>query len=253
MEQIQYCDVLDRKTFLRNHLKPRKPIVVRKALQSWYEQGAWTFEAFGEAFRDVVVPLRVPDETAVAGYEHKFDTVGKYVEKLCEGQRVEECGYLTRVPLPPQLEQAAVFPDFRWIDKFARTRAWIGPAGTVSMLHCDLIDNLFAQIKGRKRWQLFDYDSIERAGPRQGNSLLPHPRYREQLPEPDYDFVMEEGDLLYLPPYQWHLVSSLDPSISITHVWYTPRTTCRDALRLSLAFARGAVRKLRGRRRLRAG
>jgi hypothetical protein len=248
VEPLAYREVLDRRVFLRDHLKPRKPVVLVGALERWYAADVWSFEWFGNAYGDLLVELRFPTgpgSDANVGYERRSDTVGAYVKRLLEGQPVRECGYLASLPLLPSLKQIAVFPDYLWLDRLSGAAAWLGPAGTESVLHCDLLDNLFAQVKGRKLFQLYLPRSIDSSGPRQYNSLLAHPRHRESPPEPDYEFVLEERELLYVPPFHWHRVIGLEPSISVSQVWYTLRTFGRDLPRVLSSLTRRVAGKLR--------
>jgi Cupin-like domain len=48
-----------------------------------------------------------------------------------------------------------------------------------------------------------------------------------------FEVVLEPGDVLYLPPYTWHAVENLEPSISVNHLWHTH---LRSARALPLAY-----------------
>lgn len=250
VDQLAYREVMDRKTFLRDHLKAGKPVIIKGALEAWYKTDVWNFEWFRDQYHDLAVPLRYPaspESGEKTGFEIKSGSLGNYLQQLLAQKPVEECGYLASLPLKslPEIQQVAVFPDYRWVDRMSAAAAWLGPAGTESVLHCDLVDNMLAQVRGRKLFQLYPPGTIDPSGSRQHNSLTADPRYRESPPAPEYEFVLEEGEVLYLPPFYWHRVVSLEPSISVNLAWYTPRTTLRDALRILTALARSVVRRLR--------
>jgi hypothetical protein len=118
------------------------------------------------------------------------------------------------------------------------TSLWIGPAGTITPLHHDTTNILFAQIHGRKR--------IELVSPQETALLLDpvngfyspvelddlaaaaHPALRQLLVK---QVVLDPGDALYIPAGWWHRVTALDVSISFSLIgfrrpnnfdWYRP-------------------------------
>ncbi|WP_433337500.1 cupin-like domain-containing protein [Spirillospora sp. CA-294931] len=119
------------------------------------------------------------------------------------------------------------------------TRLWIGSAGTRSMLHSDLKDNLFCQLHGTKRVTLLPWRASRAAYPFTGNlvnsridlaapDLERFPRLRSA---PFQGVLMEPGDVLYIPRGCWHDIRSLTPSVSLNHWFGEPQRT-REYLRL---------------------
>jgi hypothetical protein len=107
------------------------------------------------------------------------------------------------------------------------TRVWIGSAGTRSMLHSDLKDNLFCQIWGRKSVTLLPWKDSRAAYPFTDNlvnsqvdlanvDIERHPRLREVT---FYNSMVEPGDILFIPKGCWHDIRACTPSVSINH-WF---------------------------------
>lgn len=126
---------------------------------------------------------------------------------------------------------------------------WIGRGGVTAAPHYDASQNLFVQVKGRKKFTI----AHPRAA-RCGLGLYPslHPFYRQAQrdlmgEEEDLDArevfipaataeenqkegcctlelfesILEEGDVLYMPPHWFHRVTSLSsPSFSINSWWH---------------------------------
>ncbi|MER6434240.1 cupin-like domain-containing protein [Streptomyces sp900105245] len=121
------------------------------------------------------------------------------------------------------------------------TRVWIGSAGTRSMLHSDLKDNLFCQIWGEKSVTLLPWSHSRAAYPFTDNlvnsqvdlaevDLEKYPRLRSA------EFMhstMLPGDILYIPRGCWHDIRSQTPSISINH-WFGASQSLGEYLRLLL-------------------
>ena len=121
------------------------------------------------------------------------------------------------IPLQSSLSATKHFP----------TLLWISSADITTPLHYDVVHSLFAQVSGRKRFTLF--------APQDGSSLYPFPVFsrnsylsRVDILQPDveefpkfrqakpFEFVLEPGEVLYLPAFWWHQVQSLDVAISIS-------------------------------------
>jgi hypothetical protein len=115
------------------------------------------------------------------------------------------------------------------------TRVWIGSAGTRSMLHSDLKDNLFCQIWGHKRVVLIPWEHSRCVYPFPNNLVNSQidlatvetdrfPRLRSAVL---YAGTLAPGDLLYIPRGCWHDIRSLGPSISMNH-WFGDGLGFRD-------------------------
>ncbi|MEE4495558.1 cupin-like domain-containing protein [Streptomyces sp. BE230] len=107
------------------------------------------------------------------------------------------------------------------------TRVWIGSAGTRSMLHSDLKDNLFCQVWGEKDVTLLDWRDSRAAYPFPDNLVnsqvdlgAPDLKRFPRLGRARFHHVrMGPGDLLYVPRGCWHDIRARTPSISINH-WF---------------------------------
>jgi hypothetical protein len=112
-----------------------------------------------------------------------------------------------------------------WFERMGPPRFWLGPAGTVTPLHCDYDDNIFAQVWGRKRITLVPPHHEEYLYVREANPVLfgspfdpespdfeRFPLARQALP---VECIVEPGELLYVPAGWYHQVRSLSFSLSV--------------------------------------
>jgi hypothetical protein len=111
-----------------------------------------------------------------------------------------------------------------WFDKMGPARFWIGPAGTVTPLHCDYDDNIFAQIWGSKRIFLSPPHHDEFLYTREASAMLFGSPFDPEAP--DYqqfplarqatmiDVIVHPGDMLYVPAGWFHQVRALTFSLS---------------------------------------
>ena len=118
----------------------------------------------------------------------------------------------------------------RFADKFSRggyLYLFMGIQGSRTTMHNAIIQTLFVQIKGKKRWIIY--------APNERIFTSPHADRRpyfysdanpNRLDDPNhpllkhaicYDIVLEEGDVLWFPAFYWHYVENLTDSIGITY------------------------------------
>nr|WP_240475738.1 cupin-like domain-containing protein [Herbaspirillum rhizosphaerae] len=108
--------------------------------------------------------------------------------------------------------------------KMGPPRFWLGPAGTVTPLHCDYDDNIFAQIWGSKRIFLAPPHHDAFLYPREANAILFGSPFDPEAPDFErfplarqaamIECIMQPGELLYVPAGWYHQVRSLTFSLS---------------------------------------
>lgn len=105
-----------------------------------------------------------------------------------------------------------------------RSFIWFGPKGAFKPLHYDLTNNFLVQIYGKKKITLIPSLQV----PNLYNDVAVFSKisdpYVENLIElfPDFsncnkiEFILNEGEALFIPLGWWHCVESLDVSISVS-------------------------------------
>lgn len=132
--------------------------------------------------------------------------------------------------LPPyvgNLELRALNRLCHWpayFKKMGPPRFWLGPAGTVTPLHCDYDDNIFAQIWGAKRIFLSPPHHDEFLYSREANAILFGSPFDPEAPDYEkfplarqaamIECTMQAGELLYVPAGWYHQVRALTFSLS---------------------------------------
>lgn len=111
-----------------------------------------------------------------------------------------------------------------YFDKMGPPRFWLGPAGTVTPLHCDYDDNIFAQIWGRKRIFLSPPHHEAFLYPKEANAILFGSPFDPEAPDFErfplarqatmIECLVEPGDMLYVPAGWYHQVRALTFSLS---------------------------------------
>jgi hypothetical protein len=111
-----------------------------------------------------------------------------------------------------------------YFDKMGPPRFWLGPAGTVTPLHCDYDDNIFAQIWGTKRIFLSPPHHDEFLYPSEANAILFGSPFNPEAPDFEkfplarqatmIECIVNPGEMLYVPAGWYHQVRALTFSLS---------------------------------------
>jgi len=221
--------------FEREWVRARRPVILTGATDHWPARRLWSADHFRERYGDERTSVAVTDAGQLArdpsvGIRYQETDVRTAIDRVFGGGGPSHYliatlettlrGVRTEVEVPALCRDRARL----------RSRLWISAPGTVSPLHRDFPDNLFAQVIGRKRFTIL--------APSEGRRVYEH-SFRSKLPRvsavdperPDLarfprfrgarvvTFDLEPGDLLYLPGGWWHHVRSLDASYSINWWW----------------------------------
>lgn len=138
----------------------------------------------------------------------------------------------------PELLDELTVPPYVPTGKINDINLWMASAASRTPLHYDDMHNVFAQVEGHKRFLLFNPAQFDALYPGPLNTRmeslsrcdLSRPDFRRfpKLAEVEYwEAVVGPGDLLFMPAYWWHQVSSLDMSVSVNYWW---RPDIRDVL-----------------------
>jgi hypothetical protein len=112
-----------------------------------------------------------------------------------------------------------------YFEKMGPPRFWLGPAGTVTPLHCDYDDNIFAQVLGTKRIFLAPPHHDAFLYTRQANPVLYGAAFDPEHPDFErfplarqavlVECIVQPGEMLYVPAGWYHQVRALTFSLSV--------------------------------------
>jgi len=149
--------------------------------------------------------------------------------------------YLSQFPLdtaPLILRPDVAAPPYTPNDSVPISKnIWFGPAGTISPFHFDRSHNLLHQHWGRKHVVMFDPSHYHLMKPGSKNSGSAHvcsldvvtADFKIDLSRfnaPCFETILEPGDVLFIPAFWWHHVTSIDVAISINYWWRPPLNAC---------------------------
>ena len=198
------------------------PFVITGLVGKW-PLSALTPETLRQRFGELPVRARVGDyiNTAFAPDRAMQDmSLLAYLELVADNTQ-DLPPYLGNLELR-ELNGLCHWPAY--FKKMGPPRFWLGPSGTVTPLHCDYDDNIFAQIWGSKRIFLSPPHHDEFLYPREANAILFGSPFDPEAPDFErfplarqatmIECIMQAGELLYVPAGWYHQVRSLSFSLS---------------------------------------
>lgn len=214
--------------FRRDWVKPGLPVVIEAVASSWPAAQRWTLPALRERFSEVKVQvMRAPggqvDASARSGTTYDSSTVGRYIDALDAGEK--DPGYLVTLweALPAALRADVPWPAICGEARWSQSTLWFGPGGVVSPMHFDVPDNLYAVVRGRKRFTLVAPRESLKVKP--GSLLSGQAQYAQVDPEREEGTYLRwvaelgAGDALYIPRFWWHHARGLELTLAVNFWW----------------------------------
>ncbi|KAI9254343.1 hypothetical protein EDC94DRAFT_618542 [Helicostylum pulchrum] len=190
---------------------------------------------------DRVVPVEIGSKYTDSNWGQKMMRFSDFIRDHIENKEGKPA-YLAQHDIfyqIPRLEKDVIVPDYCYIKpnltklypcgtEDVIKNAWFGPKGTISPLHQDPYHNLLVQVVGSKYLRLISPQQSESVYPRTGLMTntsevdidnTDHEKY-PRFKQVDYiECILEQGEILYIPPKWWHYVKSLETSFSVS-LWF---------------------------------
>jgi jumonji domain-containing protein 7 len=228
---------LDRERLFAEFVATSRPVVITGAARSWPAFARWTPESLVAELGDA--PVRLASSSG-GRFEYQSDSRQFDVRAAPLREAVAQLAaaadgahlYVMQQPLVGPL--ARLGNDLRfgqWLgDEPAVPHLWYGTRNNISPLHYDAVNNLYAQLRGEKRFTLYPPTCTAALYPYPVDAKFCHlsqvdidahdpvrfPRFADARAE---EVTLEPGDILYLPAFYWHHVRSLSTSLSVNSWW----------------------------------
>ncbi|KAJ8759611.1 hypothetical protein K2173_008792 [Erythroxylum novogranatense] len=227
---------LSLEAFLREYFLSGSPVIISDSMAHWPAREKWQdLNYFKKVAGDRTVPVEVGKNYLCQEWKQELITFSQFLERMQSNEF--SCGiptYLAQHPLFDQINELRkdiCVPDYCFVGggELRSLNAWFGPAGTVTPLHHDPHHNLLAQVVGRKYVRLYPSSLTEELHPYSETMLCNSSQVdldnidERQFPKVNelefVDCILEEGEMLYIPPKWWHYVRSLTTSFSVSFWW----------------------------------
>ena len=229
--------------FVNNYKCRKIPVIIKDALWNWpalsdNTDRFWSVQYLKHVAGYRTVPVEIGSRYTDDNWTQTLMTINDFIENYVENSSQQRKGYLAQHNLFDQISELS--DDFE-VPEYCYTgddsddiaiNAWFGPSDTVSPLHTDPKHNCLCQVFGKKYVRLYEEDqskylSAFENGILSNTSQINIEEDDEEISKefPDfskangYECILEEGDILYIPPKCWHFVKSLSISCSLSF-WF---------------------------------
>ncbi|MDG9930334.1 MULTISPECIES: cupin-like domain-containing protein [unclassified Pseudomonas] len=223
-------DGLSVEEFRSRYLPQGLPVIISNALADWplFNMSREESLTYFAELQGITRHGDYVEKTFSTERDFRSTSMADFIAAL-DGEQEEGVPppYMGNNVLPTQLLELIRFPDYFEHSLYIKPRIWIGPKGTLTPLHRDDTDNLFAQVWGRKSFILaaphhreaLGTWSTSPEGGLEGCEVNPDAPDYERFPgAQEVVFLrieLEAGDLLFLPDGWFHQVESVSTSLSV--------------------------------------
>lgn len=216
-----------------------RPVLIRGGVSSWAASRSWTIDS-------------LVDLVGMQEFELEYSVSGLFDPNICDARTkiatqklkyreavalIKNPGtgayYIREAEIPNWSPLHRDLGEISLIPAGCRTfpgRLWIGSVGASSPIHFDGGDyNFLAHLVGEKMFRLYPPSETRKLYPN-WSAKLPHlskvnhlapnlieyPCFADAVCE---EFVLEPGDLLFVPRNWWHCTMSRSPTISVNFFW----------------------------------
>lgn len=230
LSQIEYKELEPLLANKKDLLK--QPLIFRGVAKDWDAVKKWDKKFFREHYANTPVTIidnpGLVDKDAENTFKHT--SFGEYFDEV-ENDPTKYLRFSRVLDHNPTLLKDL---NLDWLRKFKygwsmgeQTFMFIGEENTKTPTHAGLTHTIFIQVKGRKKWTVcapnerFFLDPVADrvlyfytdADPNAGAPY--NPKYPLTPHVKKYEFILEEGDVLWLPSLYWHYVENLTPTIGV--------------------------------------
>lgn len=240
--------------FVANYVANNKPAIIRGFASEWQAVKTWDLNAMLEHFgglnvlcsqsashkhpdlnnachnRHIPKPIKMSDYLQSCASSSAQDASKLALNRLIFDSG-EGCNYRHHIQLS-KVNRDFIQPELIDKSNFEIGVLWVQAQSTQSWVHTDAFENLFVQVRGKKRFVLFApedarymyntrkfgaYCEVDVFSP----DLVKHPLYEKATA---IEVCLDAGDLLYLPAFWFHAVESIDFFNISMNWWYRPES-----------------------------
>jgi hypothetical protein len=208
------------------------PLLFKGVAKDWECVQNWDKEYFRTYFADVPVSLVGSVGLVEKKNQNKF--VNTSLSKYLDESEKDKENYLRFSRIVDEIPDLRKAIDTKFLERFKSKTSkggylymFMGEKDSKTTMHAAIIQSLFLQVKGKKKWTI--YPANERifvdavAGRRPYYYTDADPNHPEDPAFPllkhaiRYEIMLEDGDVLWFPSFYWHYVENPTANIGVTY------------------------------------
>jgi len=230
LREIQRIKTISKEDFVRDFIKPQKPVVIERAIEDWPAYSKWNLDYMKKVAGDKIVPLY--DDRPVHhddGFNepHAEMRMSDYIDLLKKEPTKFRIFLWNLLKEVPKLQKDFSFPDFGIRLLKGVPMLFFGGEGSHTFMHYDIdYANIFHfHFGGEKECVLFS-QTENRYLYKVPHSMITHEGIN--FSNPDYEnwpalkkvegfrTTLKHGEMLYMPEGYWHYMKYRTPGFSMS-------------------------------------
>ncbi|WP_321965429.1 Stf0 family sulfotransferase [Paraburkholderia sp. J7] len=220
--------------FRDRYYAANRPVIVEGLMTDWRPMTLWKPDYLkhiaGEQLIEIMTGRDADPFYELNDMRHRTEVrFADYIDMVYSGKATNDyCmvannAFFQRAGTQPLLKDLTALPEYLDLTITAQQCSlWFGPAGTVTPLHHDKRNVLWAQIRGRRLYRLIPASQWQYVYNRVGifsdvdcgrPDLNSYPKFRLATV---IDVVLEPGEVLFTPVGWWYYVRALDVSMTVS-------------------------------------
>jgi len=243
--EISRVSTLTKDQFLKEYLRPQRPVVIEKYIEDWPAYSKWNFDYIREIAGEKTVPLyddRPVDHKEGFNEPHATMKMKEYIDLLLREPTKYRIFLWNVMKEVPELQKDFYFPEFGIPIMRNLPMLFFGGTDSHTFMHYDIdLANIFHfHFAGAKECILFPQTENKYLY-KIPHSLITHesidfskPDYKEWPAlkfATGYKTRLNHGEVLYMPEGYWHYMKYITPGFSMSL-----RSVARNPLHLSKAI-----------------
>ncbi|KAK9224506.1 hypothetical protein WN943_009540 [Citrus x changshan-huyou] len=213
--------------FLSEYFLSGSPVIITDCMAHWPARTNWNdLDYLKRVAGDRTVPVEVGKNYLCQDWKQELIPFSQFLERIqSNGSSASVPTYLAQHQLFDQINELRndiCIPDYCFVGggELRSLNAWFGPAGTVTPLHHDPHHNILAQVVGKKYIRLYPASLSEELYPYSETMLcnssqvdldnIDETKFPKVRDLEFFDCILDEGEMLYIPPKWWHYYRSID-------------------------------------------
>lgn len=227
------------KEFFQEIRPRRQPVVLTGCVDHWPAMRLWSHDYLSETFGDLMVPcemsnlfdcVNVSDKGTIQRVERDRIPLSQAISAMREP---DSRAYVTEWHALEESEMLRSHVDIGGENLFSHKhrspmQMYVGSKNSFTPLHFDRAPNFTTHIRGSKTWKIFAPADSKKLYSYPRLSQMGHftklhteqdmvdferfPRLRETV---CWETIVRPGEIIYIPEYWWHSVSSADETVSL--------------------------------------
>lgn len=245
LEPVKRVPTISKEEFIRDYVKPQKPLVIENLVDSWPAVSKWNFDYMKEKVGGKTVPLyddRPVDYKDGFNEPHATMLMSEYIDLLKSEPTRYRIFLYNVLKEVPELQDDFSFPEIGLRLMKSLPMLFFGGEDSYTFMHydIDLANILHFHFVGKKECILYPFEEKKYLY-KVPHSLITHESINFSDPDFDkwpmlkkakgYKAELNHGEVLYMPEGYWHYMRYITPGFSMSM-----RSIARNPRHLSQAL-----------------